>query len=354
MISGNTIVAPVTTTDVRNLTGCPSNSVNYLITAAKSGGVNGRAFNTTQGGGNAYLGELIEGALPYWNIFSNESPGEWTVGIGDLNPLIFRLKRDKGGTRYAPMLGAFRNYKHNSVGPTDNDIDVRIPVSGSKVQNLGIRYKTGEYDWRKLSGNANAAQVAIYNSGGLQIAVSEVMSLTNVNMLLVTNVIINLNSTSFEHVETYTMRMFIGRKVAINDFSIYGYIPIDSIITFTIYKEKPLVYLNVTLTNTTNNFKLQDAFITGANSWIFTGVCQITKNEFIPLKSITYSTVNEAGDIGSTVTVTSYNLYESPTTVEIFKDVGPTLYQDFSVSRSRVTPNASYPFVQITMIYSKT
>lgn len=353
MISGTSIVAPVTTNDVKTLTGCPSNKVNYLITAAKTGGVNGRAFNTTEGGGNAYLGELIGGARPYWNIFSNESPGEWTTGIGDINPLIFRIKRDSGGVKYAPMLGAFRNYKHNSVGPEDNNSTIDIATGSSTSQLVGMHYRTGEYDWRKVGGGANAAQFIVINSGGIQVGASDVVSLTAVNMTLVADIRLTLASTVSPHKEVFTMRLLIGRKVAVNDFNIYGYVPADSTITFNIYQNIPAASLTVFVGSLSSVFRIPTTFSEGANNYSFTGTkVNATINLLgYSLNRIVYNIVNSTGTVGATTTV-NYGfdiLNEYPQDFEGFS--GNT--QEFVISKKRITPTSAYPYLEAIMYYTK-
>jgi len=110
MTSNGIISAPVTITDIKNTIGLNSTGLWDLVTRARTGGVNSRAFNT----GDGYL---IKDARPFWNIYSNESPGEWAPQKEAEGPLTFRMKTDSSGKLRASM-GDFRGYNHNSSAPT--------------------------------------------------------------------------------------------------------------------------------------------------------------------------------------------------------------------------------------------
>lgn len=112
MTSNGIISAPVTITDIKNTIGLNSTGLWDLVTRARTGGVNSRAFNT----GDGYL---IKDARPFWNIYSNESPGEWAPQKEAEGPLTFRMKMDSNGKLRASM-GDFRGYNHNALGPKAN------------------------------------------------------------------------------------------------------------------------------------------------------------------------------------------------------------------------------------------
>lgn len=106
MTSNGIISAPVTITDIKNTIGLNSTGLWDLVTRARTGGVNSRAFNT----GDGYL---IKDARPFWNIYSNESPGEWAPQKEAEGPLTFRMKMDSSGKLRASM-GDFRGYNHSA------------------------------------------------------------------------------------------------------------------------------------------------------------------------------------------------------------------------------------------------
>ena len=60
-----------------------------LVAAAKSGGEKGYAFRVAENGyTDGTRGFMIDGALPYWNIWSPDSPGRFFIDID----LYFRHK----------------------------------------------------------------------------------------------------------------------------------------------------------------------------------------------------------------------------------------------------------------------
>ena len=61
--------------DVRNYLGCPSTDLGTLVAKAQTGGKSGFAFNIAENGGSNQDGTLIDGAEPYWNIWSTNQPG---------------------------------------------------------------------------------------------------------------------------------------------------------------------------------------------------------------------------------------------------------------------------------------
>lgn len=350
MTSGGIITAPVSVTDVKNTIALSANGVNDIITRAKTGGVNGRAFNTVEGGGTINEGYLIDGARPYWNIFSNESPGEWVPSVLADGPLQFRIKRDSS-SRYAPMLGKFNGYNHNSIGPEDNDVTHSIPVGSSTTQNIGIRFRTGSYDWRKVS-NTNYCKFVVYD-GNFVAGESDPVEITAVNMTIVATIKMNISTTS-AYTKKYKMRLILGRRAGAGDFNSFGYVPSDSTLTIEVYKPLALAELSVRVGNLWTAFDIDQDFVTTGHSYMFRA--KYRKGSGIPtdgyqLQKIIYKTVNGAGAVGKTLEVTSgfdFPNAEYPLTLRSY-----TVENDetFYISRSRLYTTNEYPQLQASMYY---
>lgn len=155
MTSGGVITAPVSISDVRSTLGLSSTALMDIVSKAKVGGRNGRAFTTVEGGGTINEGYLIDGAEPFWNKWSNESPGEWVAPASVDGPLRLRIKRDAGGGRYAAMLGTFRGYNHNSSAPIVGGGEYHFTQgagSGMLTRVFTFKPRLGSYDWKKVSG----------------------------------------------------------------------------------------------------------------------------------------------------------------------------------------------------------
>lgn len=115
MALGNTNISIAV---VQNAIGVHStSSLGALIALAQSGGVGGYAFyiNETYGSTGYRNGNLINGALPYWNLYSPAIPAEWFCN--SIYNLDLRLRRNalnaNGG--YDFRLHDFRGYEHNSA-----------------------------------------------------------------------------------------------------------------------------------------------------------------------------------------------------------------------------------------------
>lgn len=149
--SGGIINAPVSIEDVARTLGLGENDLALLITKAKSGGKewlrpNGNkqmlAFDVRETGSE--LGNLIKGAIPYWNIYSNNSPGYWYLSIPDVK---FNLM--EYNNKYYFSLQCFDEYNHNSEVPMIENVSVRV-LPGK--HNIFIPFSLGSYDWKKING----------------------------------------------------------------------------------------------------------------------------------------------------------------------------------------------------------
>ena len=102
------ITAPVSIEDVKLTIGCASDDLGTLCAKAKKGGKSGYAFNIVENGGTVNSGELLADSSPYWNLYSNESPGEWLAATSADGPLIMELKRFLGDRNKGYGFGLFR------------------------------------------------------------------------------------------------------------------------------------------------------------------------------------------------------------------------------------------------------
>lgn len=356
--NGGIITAPISAIfDVPIVLGLGTYDIGEQIIKASVGGkditlTNGSkiksAFNIIETGSNAFDGTLIEGAKPYWNIFSNESPGAWEKTEGDDTPLIFRLKPFAGDITkgYGFNLDEFDGYNHKAIGPENNNITINVPVGTARLKNVAVKYKTGDYDWRKIYG-VNAAQ---FNVFGTNVdAVSEVVTLTGTNVLLISNVAINLASTTSPHIETFTNRLRLCNKTSA-DFSIIGYIPIDSIITFNIYQPKTAAKLTVKYGESNTTFVINQSFTEYNNRFVFSGRLRISGSvKDITLKKIEYTLKGINDEVGKIVTISSgFNtITEGPVTYDFYD----TDDVEFTVSRERNPATDDYPYLDIVMYY---
>ncbi len=142
--------------DIRDTISCPSNNLSHYCCLAKSGGKPygdiSLAFNTIEVGGSHYDGELIKGAVPYFNIYSKNAPGEWQVHLGEV---MYRLRRNRygdqningvifGSSSYCYDAGSFGGHEIKSRPPYINNITGK-PLQGNKI--IGCTVCRGDYDW---------------------------------------------------------------------------------------------------------------------------------------------------------------------------------------------------------------
>lgn len=107
--------------DVRNCIGCSSIDLGSLVANAKEGGTGGFAFQINENGfSGTKLGYLIDGARPYWNIWSKNSPGKFEFYTD--GTIKYRLRTNGNSDTINPYyryaLGDFRNYNHSAPEPS--------------------------------------------------------------------------------------------------------------------------------------------------------------------------------------------------------------------------------------------
>lgn len=359
--SNGIITAPVSLdSDIPVVLGLSSYDVGTLIGKARAGGKAGvgiwvgttYAFNTLEVGMSSGDGTLIDGAKPYWNIFSNESPGEFVATPTHDGALIFKLKdliKENASLGYGYSVDAFAGYNHSAVGPENNDTTIDVPVGSSKNINLAAKYNTGDYDWRKISG-VDSGRFELTSPSGVS-TVSPMVSINNTHVQLIANVPIYLANTSDPHTEKYILKMYVGRNLGANDFDAFGYIPILSNVVFNIYAEIRAVRLKVFVGVSSGFFTIDPDYTTNANNYTFYGTKKTSVDlSSYALKSIKYSIVNGDGTAGGTVTKTGIfdSSNESPLTFEYMENNTVS----FVVSRNRLATNGSYPYLEVEMRYS--
>ena len=147
----------------------------------KSGKVMNYAFKVPFIGESTGDGRLIEGAQPRWNIWSNNSPGEWTLPIiesGDpaIKVLDFRLKRDSSNqVRFNEA--DFSGYDPDAVSPTVPEL-VMSGIPNSQYNPL-VKTKLGSYDWKKVSPALQYVKLMKINSRGLAENLSDPVALSS-------------------------------------------------------------------------------------------------------------------------------------------------------------------------------
>lgn len=349
------ITAPVTDDDVAITTGVDSHDIGIQIAKAKIGGMGGYAFSIVENGGTPNDGELILGASPFWNIFSNESPGEWVPSLLADGPVRFQLKRfmNNASMGYGFGLHLFDGYNHGAVSPGDNNITHSVPIGASSEQNIGIRFRTGSYDWRKVA-NTNYCKFVIYDGNSI-VGQSEPVEITAVNMTIVATVRMTISTVS-AYTKQYKMRLILGRRAGANDFNSFGYIPSESTLTIEVYKPLPLAELSVRVGVFWTAFEIDQNFVTTGHAYMFNAKYRKgsgIQTDGYQLKKIVYKIVNASGVVGDTVEVTSnfdFPNAEYPLTLGSYVVEN---YETFYVSGSRLRTTNEYPQLQVSMYYTE-
>lgn len=165
----------------------------------KSGKVMNYAFNVPFAGGSVGDGRLIDGAQPRWNIWSNNSPGEWILPIAEPgDPAVqecqFRLKHDSSNeVRYD--LADFAGYDPDAIPPSLPDI-VASGLNGTKYDIMVRNIVFGSYDWKRVSSALQYVKLVKINSRGLSENLSDPVSLSSANFNIPIHVTIPAAETS--------------------------------------------------------------------------------------------------------------------------------------------------------------
>ena len=134
-------------------------NLSRIVNTASVGGSGGYAFQIVENGYTAKSGWLFTdsdgypSAYPYWNIYSNSSPGQWRLPGANGAPVYFELKRDSTNA-YRYNLEDFDGYNPDALPPSMDDIHATFQqnVSVSNVEIMAHTVSLGSYDWTKLGG----------------------------------------------------------------------------------------------------------------------------------------------------------------------------------------------------------
>ena len=306
------ITAPVSIDDVKLTIGCASDDLGTLCAKAKTGGRGGFAFSVVENGGTVNSGELLADSTPYWNLYSNESPGEWKSALSADGPLVMELKRflNDRSQGYGFGLHHFDGYNHNSAAPFPGGQELEFTEgagSGQVSYTLTLKPNTGNYNWTKIAG-ATLFQARIYN-GNILLAQSTPVAISAGTATI--SITLNVNTTNPGKF-TYKTRLYIGSG-SVNDFNSLGYIPVEGAIVITI-KPKPVLSAFVRVSGRVNVFSVQDGVISN-NTCRYSALYRQSSGVTTDGKTLRRMTYNwgtaEEGNLGSLV-VTSFNFREEP------------------------------------------
>lgn len=337
----------ITTTIVKNLIGVNSNSVGDMITRALSGGVTDGTYMRAFDFSAPNEGDLIANAKPFWNIYSNESPGEWRLGSQATDTVWFRLKRGYDNLRYAMHLGGFRGYDHSAVAPNPFGFSLSYAkgaAGSSTTVSMIAKIKLGSYNWSKINGVTHC-KCLIYQGATL-------VYTSSVKPINTTNTFINFENVSFT-VSTASVATYnYTTKIVLcqSDGNELGVLPQtgEGVISIIAAVENIVA---VTIAGNARVFTLGSTLI-GSGSIYATGTYDsrfgISANERT-LNSITYQLKNKTTNaIESTLTVTSFNAYESPIVLDYYVTGNQeTFYASWG---DRLTPSGTQ-YLVVTMEY---
>lgn len=347
----------ITTTIVKQAIGLASNNVGELCIKAASGGIMttnepsnyNSAFMVAENGGGINDGALISSAKPYWNIWSDESPGEWQLPGNFGEPVWFRLKRGYDNTRYAFRLGTFRGYDHAAMEPTPFGF-LRTFTKGaagsSTTFDAALKIKLGSYNWGKLSGVSHCMCLT-YDSNNNLISSSVVMPINTTNQFITfENVQFTVSTAS---IASYTWTSKIALCNSVGD--VLGVLPTTGVATVKIVAAI-VNSLNVTIAGNQKVFQTGSTLIGGGSIYAngtYNSSFGISAN-YRTLNSITYMIYNSStNEVVSQTTVTSFNAYEYPTVLDIYANgEQETFYASYGSGRP--TPGAGQ-YLSVFMEY---
>lgn len=315
----------ITTALVGNEIGTASRSLSVLCAGAKSGGINGYAFNIVEAGGNINSGYLINGATPYFNIYSDSAPGEWFTPSNSGDNLSYRIRRDVNG-RYRFSLGDYRNYNHQASAPfTGNASASYEQGTGNRQFNTTLRPSLGSYNWRKVA-NATMFQVTVYDGEGV---IASGTAPISDSLVIPISFTVSTNSVGTTE---YVIKISIGTGSTTN-YSEIGKIPVTGSISITITRKK-VSTAEVIVGNSFRAFDVANGVLFG-NEWRYVGTYNLSSGVATSgkrLRSITYT------DSLHSLDVTSFNGEEGPTSLSRHSEGDITETFRSSANRGFVEP----------------
>lgn len=152
---------------LRSVLDIPTTSLGYICSKAKAGGRNGYAFDIRENGGST--GNLINGAQPYWNLFSPKGPGGWyRDGLSIKHRLIddAHFSPDSVADRgnYCFALHSFKGYDHYAIAPQIGiDVEeIRFIVNETTPIFIPVTASVGSYPWAEVQ-SINGLALSIHN-----------------------------------------------------------------------------------------------------------------------------------------------------------------------------------------------
>lgn len=330
---------------VRNTLGYPSVDLGTLIAIAKNGGKGGYAFNITENGSYNYDGSLISNASPYWNIYSNNQPGQWVLPPSGDGVVKHELKRDENN-RYIFSLGSFRGYNTNAFSPIPFSLDLTFTKGTSFIDySFLIKINLGDYDWTKLIGVTHC-KIVMFDGASIY-AESSVKS-------CVRNTTINFENVNIRVPVNYTYERSYPTRIILcsRDGNDLGWLPVEGSLDITV-TEIPKKYVVVIYVNDNSKvFYVDEVIDTHANA-TYTGFGSISADNKI-LSKIVYEKVNSSTNgIIQTLTVTSFNSQEYPTELDVYKANTPGQNKEsFYFSDTRLLNNPTGTYIRVGFYYS--
>ena len=333
-------------------------SVGDLVALAKVGGttVPGRtpavksAFAISEVGSGVNDGALIDGAEPFFNVWADKSPGEWVLPASSDDPVNFRLKRKFDGIKYGFDLQDYALHDIEAPTPTPFGLTRTFTkgAAGSSVTfDAVLKIKTGNYNWAKSPILATHCKCFTYDGGGVLVSQSAAQTID------ITNNFITFNNVSFTvstaSIATYEWTSKIALCTSVGD--VLAMIPVTGSVVIEVVAAIVNV-VRVTVAGNPKVFSMGAALQDGGSlyaSGTYNSAFGISADGRT-LDSITYTIYNAADNsIASQTTVTTFNAYEHPTTLDIYSNGdGETFYGSYG--NGRPTPGSGQ-YLNILMEY---
>lgn len=341
---------------VRNAINCPSTDLGTLCAKAKSGGKGGYAFEIVENGYTQVHGrniidsEGLPSSYPYWNIWCNNSPGQWKLVDSPSKPVRFELKRDSSN-RYIFSLGGFRGHNTNASVPIMPNIKKTFVRHGTLPINTDIELKAnlGDYDWSKISG-VNGCQLFVYDGSSIY-SRSEVKAITRNSLMSMGKIPLMINTTS-TYTKKYTIKMALGTAAGIGtptvDFNMLGVLPVFGELSITVADASPAYIADVYIENFAHAFRLTNVINENHVNGTYTGLGGISADNR-RLVRLRYEKVSDADNsILETINVTSaFKPTERPPMLSVYH-VGDT--ESFYFDQNRMY-NSQGTHIVVTFFY---
>ncbi len=339
MILRSTYINPM---QVSNDIQCPSYDVGTLVAKARQGGRSGYAFNIAENGSPLQDGTLIAGALPYWNIYANEQPGQWRLPSTASGDVYHELRRDNLN-RYIFQLEGFAGHNTNASAPVPMSNDLTFTKYGSYVDHsFAAKINLGDYDWKKLNGVTHC-KVKVYYPGGVLYSESNVLPCVRNTMMTFDGFTMRI-PTNTVYTETYPTKIVLCQS----DGTDLGCLPIQGNITISVQNAVDPYMIRVFVNGNPKAFTMGNYIDAGSSARAIGTYTGLVNANFKTLDKIEYSIIDASTNaVLSTTTVTDFGLRESPWTLDYY-NAGDI--ETFDVATNRVYPSTGQ-YVRAFMYY---